>query len=58
MVIVHPLGCGFGSIGGASNMNTHSLESLVVLDLLPLNPTCETGDQCSQEGDRGRNEIR
>lgn len=58
VVVVHPLGCGFGSVSGTRNMNTHTFKALIVTFLLPLNPTCETGDQCSQQGDCSRNEIR
>ena len=55
---MHPLGCGFSGVGCAGDMNAQALQPLIVLDLLPLNPTCKTGDQGSQEGDRSRNEIR
>ena len=58
VVVVHPLGCRFGSVSGTRNMNTHAFKALIVTFLLPLNPTCETGDQCSQQGDCSRNEIR
>lgn len=58
VVVVHPLGCGFGSVSGTRDMNTHAFKALIVTFLLPLNPTCEAGDQCSQQGDCSRNEIR
>ena len=58
VIVVHPLGCGFGSVSGTRDMNTHSFKALIVTFLLSLNPTCETGDQCSQQGDCSRNEIR
>ena len=55
---MHPLGCGFGSIGGASNMNTHSLQALVILRLLLPQSTGESSHKRSQQCDRSRNEIR
>lgn len=58
VVVVHPLGCGFGSVSSTRNMNTHTFKALIVTFLLPLNSTCEAGDQCSQQGDCSRNEIR
>ena len=58
VVVVHPLGCRFGSVSGTRDMNTHAFKALIVTFLLSLNPTCETGDQCSQQGDCSRNEIR
>lgn len=58
VVVVHPLGCRFGSVSGTRDMNTHAFKALIVTFLLPLNPTCEAGDQCSQQGDCSRNEIR
>lgn len=58
VVVVHPLGCRFGSVSGTRNMNTHAFKALIVTFLLSLNPTCEAGDQCSQQGDCSRNEIR
>ena len=58
VVVVHPLGCGFGSISGTRDMNTHAFKALIITLLLPLNPTCEAGDQRSQQGDCSRNEIR
>lgn len=58
VVVMHPLGCRFGSVSGTRDMNTHAFKALIVAFLLSLNPTCETGDQCSQQGDCSRNEIR
>lgn len=58
VVVMHPLGCRFGSVSSTRDMNTHAFKALIVAFLLSLNPTCETGDQCSQQGDRSRNEIR
>nr|DAR17461.1 MAG TPA: hypothetical protein [Caudoviricetes sp.] len=58
VVVMHPLGCRFGSVSGTRDMNTHAFKALIITFLLPLNPTCEAGDQCSQQGDCGRNEIR
>lgn len=58
VVVVHPLGCGFGGVSGTRDMSTHAFKALIVTFLLPLNPTCEAGDQCSQQGDCSRNEIR
>ena len=58
VVVVHPLGCGFGGVSGTRDMNTHAFKALIVTFLLPLNPTCEAGDQRSQQGDCSRNEIR
>ena len=58
VVVVHPLGCGFGGVSGTCDMSTHAFEALIVTFLLSLNPTCEAGDQCSQQGDCSRNEIR
>lgn len=48
VIIVHPLGCGFGSIRSPSHMNRHPVHALISLLLLPLQSTCETSDQCSQ----------
>lgn len=58
VVVVHPLGCRFGGVSGTRDMNTHAFKALIVAFLLPLNSTCEAGDQCSQQGDCSRNEIR
>ena len=55
---MHPLGCGFGSVGSAGDVDTQALQSLLVQCLLPLKSTCEAGNQCSQQGDCSRNEIR
>lgn len=48
MIIVHPFGCRLGSISGASHMDRHLIYALISLLLLPLQSTCEAGDQCSQ----------
>lgn len=58
VVVVHPLGCRFGSVSGTRDMNTHAFKALIVTFLLSLNSTCEAGDQRSQQGDCSRNEIR
>jgi hypothetical protein len=39
-------------------MNTHAFKAFIVTFLLSLNSTCEAGDQCSQQSDCSRNEIR
>ena len=48
VIIVHPLGCRFGSIRSPSHMNRHPIHALISLLLLPLQSTCETSNQCSQ----------
>ena len=48
VIIVHPLGCRFGSVSSSSHMNRHPIHALISLLLLPLQSTCETSDQCSQ----------
>lgn len=48
VIIVHLLGCRFGSISSPSHMNRHPIHALIRLLLLPLQSTCETGNQCSQ----------
>lgn len=58
MVVVHPLGCGFSSIGSTCDMNTQALQPLLIQCLLSLKPTCEASNQRSQQRDRSRNEIR
>lgn len=55
---MHPLGCGFSGVGCAGDMNAQALQALIVLGLLSLKSTSESSHKRSQQGDRGRNEIR
>lgn len=58
VVIVHPFRGGFGSVRSPSDMNTHAVHALFSQLLLALQLACQASHQCSQQGDRGRNQVR
>lgn len=55
---MHPLGCRFGSVSGTRDMNTHALQTLIILRLLLPQSTGESSHKRSQQCNRSRNEIR
>ena len=58
VVVVHPFRGGFSSVRSPHNMGAHAGNALFSQFLLALQLACQASHQCSQEGDRGRNQVR
>lgn len=58
VVVVHPFRGGFGGVGSPCNMDAHAVHALFSQFLLALQLACQASHQCSQQGDRGRNQVR
>lgn len=58
VVVVYPFRGGFGGIRSTGDMDTHAVHALFSQLLLTLQLACQASHQCSQQGDRGRNQVR